>query len=305
MLVAYISVTALTGHNLQEIIQLAPPGEPLTISAGITIVVGGAIVASLMTPDLTRYSKNGKHVLGVTIFTIIAGEFVVNGPAILIAKTPAPPMWSPSCRKRPAVPVCWSWCSPPCASTISTCIPLRWASSTRWKASPAKAEVHLHHTGDRDSGHHAVGAGHSGPLCRLPDGAWRSLPADYRHHAGGLLSAAQPPQNRTRAAARASCQTKRQPLAGRRSSPASPVAPLVWRPNGAYRPSTLWWPPACCIGCSNWPSAGRKTAGLTEVALIFAHELMHSSGNGECFMLEKGGRNGKNGPIARTNGHDS
>ncbi len=44
----------------------------------------------------------------------------------------------------------------------------------------------------------------------------------------------------TRAAARASCQTKRQPLAGRRSSPASPVAPLVWRPNGAYRPSTLW-----------------------------------------------------------------
>ena len=57
MLVAYISVTALTGHNLQEIIQLAPPGEPLTISAGITIVVGGAIVASLMTPDLTRYSK--------------------------------------------------------------------------------------------------------------------------------------------------------------------------------------------------------------------------------------------------------
>lgn len=87
MLVAFISVTALSGHNLQEIIQLVPPGEPLTISAGITIVVGGAIVASLMTPDLTRYSKNGKHVLGVTLFTIIAGEFVVNGLAILIAKT--------------------------------------------------------------------------------------------------------------------------------------------------------------------------------------------------------------------------
>ncbi|RLY98166.1 cytosine permease, partial [Yersinia enterocolitica] len=32
-------------------------------------------------------SKNGKHVLGVTIFTIVAGEFVVNGLAILIAKT--------------------------------------------------------------------------------------------------------------------------------------------------------------------------------------------------------------------------
>ena len=68
--------------------------------------------------------------------------------------------------------------------------------------------------------------------------------------------------------------------------------------NSLVAASLLYW-------CSNWPSAGRKTAGLTEVALIFAHELMHSSGNGECFMLEKGGRNGKNGPIARTNGHDS
>lgn len=86
VLVAFISVTTLTGHNLAEIIRLAPPGEPLTISAGITIVVGGAIVASLMTPDLTRYSKNGKHVLGVTLSTIIAGEFIVNGLAILIAK---------------------------------------------------------------------------------------------------------------------------------------------------------------------------------------------------------------------------
>jgi cytosine permease len=87
MLVAYISYITLTGHNLPEIIQMMPPGNPLSISAGITIVVGGAIVASLMTPDLTRYSKNGKHVLGVTLLTIVAGEFVVNGLALLIAKT--------------------------------------------------------------------------------------------------------------------------------------------------------------------------------------------------------------------------
>lgn len=81
MLVAFISVTALSGYNLQEIIQLASPGEPLTIRAGITIV------ANLMTPDLTRYSKNSKHLLGVTIFTIVPGEFMVAGLAILIAKT--------------------------------------------------------------------------------------------------------------------------------------------------------------------------------------------------------------------------
>ncbi|MEQ1974858.1 cytosine permease [Xenorhabdus sp. SGI240] len=89
LLVAYISTTVLsgnTGQQLHEIIKLPHSGDALTISAGITIVVGGAIVASLMTPDLTRYTKSGKHVLGITLLTIIAGEFVINGLAILIAK---------------------------------------------------------------------------------------------------------------------------------------------------------------------------------------------------------------------------
>ncbi|MDC9598219.1 cytosine permease [Xenorhabdus anantnagensis] len=87
--VAYISATVLsgnTGQQLHEIIKLPHSGDTLTISAGITIVVGGAIVASLMTPDLTRYTKSGKHVFGITLLTIIAGEFVINGLAILIAK---------------------------------------------------------------------------------------------------------------------------------------------------------------------------------------------------------------------------
>ncbi|BET95895.1 cytosine permease [Xenorhabdus taiwanensis] len=89
LLVAYISTTVLsgnTGQQLHEIIKLPHSGDTLTISAGITIVVGGAIVASLMTPDLTRYTKSGQHVFGITLLTIIAGEFVINGLAILIAK---------------------------------------------------------------------------------------------------------------------------------------------------------------------------------------------------------------------------
>ncbi|PHM70939.1 cytosine permease [Xenorhabdus kozodoii] len=89
LLVAYISITVLsdsTGQPLHEMIKLSHSGNTLSISAGITIVVGGAIVASLMTPDLTRYTKSGKHVLGITLLTIIAGEFVINGLAILIAK---------------------------------------------------------------------------------------------------------------------------------------------------------------------------------------------------------------------------
>ncbi|WP_422528826.1 cytosine permease [Serratia fonticola] len=87
LLVFFISYNVLSGQKLHEAILLAPMGDALTISAGITIVVGGAIVASLMTPDLTRYSKNKRHVFGITLLTIIAGEFVVNGLAIFIAKT--------------------------------------------------------------------------------------------------------------------------------------------------------------------------------------------------------------------------
>lgn len=86
-LVAFISVTTLSGVDLRQIIGLLPAGEPVTLSAGITMVVGGAIVASLITPDLTRYSKSGKQVMGITLLTIIVGEFIVNGLAILIAKT--------------------------------------------------------------------------------------------------------------------------------------------------------------------------------------------------------------------------
>ncbi|MBC8948648.1 allantoin permease [Xenorhabdus sp. TS4] len=89
LLIAYVSTTVLsgnTGQQLHEIIKLSHSGDTLTISAGITIVVGGAIVASLMTPDLTRYTKSGKHVFGITLLTIIAGEFVINGLAILITK---------------------------------------------------------------------------------------------------------------------------------------------------------------------------------------------------------------------------
>ncbi|MEQ1961659.1 cytosine permease [Xenorhabdus khoisanae] len=89
LLITYISTSVLssgTDQYLHEIIKLPHSGETLPINAGITIVVGGAIVASLMTPDLTRYTKSGKHVFGITLLTIIAGEFVINGLAILIAK---------------------------------------------------------------------------------------------------------------------------------------------------------------------------------------------------------------------------
>ncbi|MET1660014.1 cytosine permease [Yersinia enterocolitica] len=87
LLVAYISFKILTGHNVPDINQLTAVGDALSTGEGITIVMGGAIMASLVTPDLTRYSKNDKHVLGVIFIGIIVGKCTVNGLAMLIAKT--------------------------------------------------------------------------------------------------------------------------------------------------------------------------------------------------------------------------
>ncbi|WP_313655068.1 cytosine permease [Pantoea sp.] len=60
--------------------------DPITVSAAITMVIGGAILASLMTPDLTRFSRNGRDVFAITLLTILAGEYGINGLAILVAR---------------------------------------------------------------------------------------------------------------------------------------------------------------------------------------------------------------------------
>lgn len=49
------------------------------------MVVGGSIVASLITPDLTRYYTSGRQVLMMTLLTIVAGEYVINGMAVYLS----------------------------------------------------------------------------------------------------------------------------------------------------------------------------------------------------------------------------
>ncbi|ACT08098.1 permease for cytosine/purines uracil thiamine allantoin [Dickeya chrysanthemi Ech1591] len=86
MVVGYISTMTLAGHNITDLLQSGGTGEAISVSAGATMVVGGCIVASLITPDMTRYSRRGRHVFWVTMLSILIGEFVVNGLAILIAR---------------------------------------------------------------------------------------------------------------------------------------------------------------------------------------------------------------------------
>lgn len=83
--IIYISVVLLSGHSAGALADLSQLGQSLSVSDAITMVVGGSIVASLITPDLTRYYSNGKQVMVMTLLTIFAGEYVINGLAVIIS----------------------------------------------------------------------------------------------------------------------------------------------------------------------------------------------------------------------------
>lgn len=60
-------------------------GEFLSIGEGATMTAGLFIIGALITPDISRYCENGKHVFWMILVSIIVGEFFINGIAILVA----------------------------------------------------------------------------------------------------------------------------------------------------------------------------------------------------------------------------
>lgn len=62
-----------------------PNGKLLSIGDAATMVAGLFIVGALITPDISRYCKNDKHVFWMIFSSILVGEFFINGIAILVA----------------------------------------------------------------------------------------------------------------------------------------------------------------------------------------------------------------------------
>ncbi len=83
--IIYSVTTLINGHNSGVVIAAPSAANTLVLSDAITMVVGGSIVASLITPDLTRYYRNGRQVTLMTLLTILVGEYMVNGAAIVLA----------------------------------------------------------------------------------------------------------------------------------------------------------------------------------------------------------------------------
>ena len=85
--ITYISTLILTGQQTLPSLHATPMGTPISVASGITMIIGGCIVASLITPDMSRYLKNGRQVFWMTMASIIIGEGVINGLAIVVARS--------------------------------------------------------------------------------------------------------------------------------------------------------------------------------------------------------------------------
>ncbi|MBO8167866.1 MAG: cytosine permease [Thermoanaerobacteraceae bacterium] len=83
--VAYATYKMLSEHNLTELLNSAPPGEPLSIGVAVTMVAGGFMIGAIITPDLSRYNRNVKDVFWMTFLSIFLGELLINLIAVLMA----------------------------------------------------------------------------------------------------------------------------------------------------------------------------------------------------------------------------
>lgn len=84
-LVGWSVVTELSRHDLGELVSSAPAGPSLTLIQGTTLVAGGFIVGSVITPDMTRFSRSVADVVKQTVLGITLGEYVIGMAGVLLA----------------------------------------------------------------------------------------------------------------------------------------------------------------------------------------------------------------------------
>jgi cytosine permease len=95
--VAYITVPAflvlvgwsigseLINHNFGELVRSAPPGPPMSLLTGTTLVAGGFIVGAVITADMTRFNRTGADVVKQTVVGFTVGEYLIGMSGVLLA----------------------------------------------------------------------------------------------------------------------------------------------------------------------------------------------------------------------------
>ncbi|MET3288337.1 UNVERIFIED_CONTAM: cytosine permease [Brevibacillus sp. OAP136] len=83
--VAYGIYHVFESQSLTDLIASAPPGPPMTLGMGATMVAGSFMIGAILTPDMTRYCRNNRDVVWSTLISIIVGEIIINLIAVLMA----------------------------------------------------------------------------------------------------------------------------------------------------------------------------------------------------------------------------
>jgi cytosine permease len=75
----------LGNHSILGLMGTPAPGEGLSFGVGATMVAGGFMIGAVITPDFTRFARNGKDVFWMTTIGTIVGEMGVGMVAVLMA----------------------------------------------------------------------------------------------------------------------------------------------------------------------------------------------------------------------------
>ncbi|MDN3015513.1 cytosine permease [Neobacillus drentensis] len=75
----------LSKHSVFDLTHSQPAGEPLSLGMAATMVAGGFIIGAVITPDFSRFAKNGKDVFWMTMIGTFVGELGINIIAVLMA----------------------------------------------------------------------------------------------------------------------------------------------------------------------------------------------------------------------------
>eukprot|EP00931_Biecheleriopsis_adriatica_P007022 TRINITY_DN108349_c0_g1_i1.p1 TRINITY_DN108349_c0_g1~~TRINITY_DN108349_c0_g1_i1.p1 ORF type:complete len:206 (-),score=12.69 TRINITY_DN108349_c0_g1_i1:415-984(-) len=78
-------VQELRKHSLTELLQDPPPGPPMSIIEGASLVAGGFIAGAIAAPDLTRYCRTQSGVVWQSLVAIVFGDYITGLSSVLLA----------------------------------------------------------------------------------------------------------------------------------------------------------------------------------------------------------------------------
>ena len=85
VLVAWSIGRELFGHQVGALVASAPPGPPMSLLQGTTLVAGGFIVGAVITPDMTRFNRSAADVVKQTVLGFSVGEYLIGLSGVLLA----------------------------------------------------------------------------------------------------------------------------------------------------------------------------------------------------------------------------